>query len=199
MMTGIETANTYSVLGARQGRGLQEFIAQEESSCCCRNFCKSGRSWAMDVNSKDNGRLAIHIIRPYRYFFHEIQVLDAFDRVLGYVKRKCSICSRQYVLHSPDGTPQLLISSPCFSPWTFHIYDYDNTREPIGQISKKWSGMMQELMTDADNFAATFPPSLPNEAKATILGAVFLIDFMYFEDNEPVNARGGRNRRSMVW
>ena len=43
---------------------------------------------------------------------------------------------------------------------------------------------MQEMLTDADNFAVTFPKDLCNEAKSTILGAVFLIDFMYFEVND---------------
>lgn len=54
---------------------------------------------------------------------------------------------------------------------------------------------MQEMFTDADNFAATFPLSICKEAKATILGAVFLIDFMYFEDNAPMSTRNMFSRR----
>lgn len=40
------------------------------------------------------------------------------------------------------------------------------------------------LCADADNFGVTFPPDATPELKAVLLGAVFLIDFMFFEDNE---------------
>ena len=38
------------------------------------------------------------------------------------------------------------------------------------------------MVTDADNFVVTFPQSLDVKKKALLLGACFLIDFMYFED-----------------
>lgn len=60
----------------------------------------------------------------------------------------------------------------------------------IGTIRKQWSGLARELYTDADNFSITFPLSLDVRAKAILLGAVFLIDFMYFENS------GGRVKDS---
>ena len=42
MMTGIETANTYSVLGARQGKGLQEVPTQIYSTKA--HSCKMAKS-----------------------------------------------------------------------------------------------------------------------------------------------------------
>ena len=49
-------------------------------------------------------------------------------------------------------------------------------------IQKKWSGLAKEAFTDADNFGVTFPPDWPVEKKTLALGAVFLIDFVHFED-----------------
>ena len=37
------------------------------------------------------------------------------------------------------------------------------------------------MFTDADNFGINFPIDLDVKVKATLLGATFLIDFMYFE------------------
>ena len=37
------------------------------------------------------------------------------------------------------------------------------------------------MFTDAQNFGVTFPIDLDVKVKATLLGATFLIDFMYFE------------------
>ena len=44
-------------------------------------------------------------------------------------------------------------------------------------------------MLDADSFSLQFPPGCTTEAKACLLGAVFLIDFMFFE--QPAEAAGG--------
>ena len=52
----------------------------------------------------------------------------------------------------------------------------------IGKVTKQWSGFIKEAMTDADNFGITFPLDLDVKLKATLLGLVFLIDFMYFEE-----------------
>ena len=44
--------------------------------------------------------------------------------------------------------------------------------------------MLKEAFTDADNFGISFPMDLDVKIKATLLGAVFLIDFMFFEETE---------------
>ncbi len=54
-------------------------------------------------------------------------------------------------------------------------------RSEIGVITKQWSGLLREGWTDADNFGVTFPVDLDVRMKAVLLGAVFLIDFMFFE------------------
>ncbi|XP_046905032.1 phospholipid scramblase 1-like isoform X2 [Hypomesus transpacificus] len=53
--------------------------------------------------------------------------------------------------------------------------------EPIGRISKQWSGLLKETFTDADNFGIQFPLDMDVKMKAVLMGTCFLIDFMYFE------------------
>ena len=55
--------------------------------------------------------------------------------------------------------------------------------EKVGKITKQWTGLALEAFTDADNFGISFPMDLDVKIKATLLGAVFLIDFMFFEDS----------------
>lgn len=45
----------------------------------------------------------------------------------------------------------------------------------VGKISKKWSGLLREAFTDADNFGISFPMDLDVRMKAVMLGACFLI------------------------
>lgn len=58
---------------------------------------------------------------------------------------------------------------------------FDMKGHEVGKISKQWSGLGREAFTDADNFGVSFPLELDVKVKAVILGAVFLIDFMFFE------------------
>ncbi len=45
----------------------------------------------------------------------------------------------------------------------------------VGDITKQFSGLLREMYTNADNFGVKFPIDLDVKAKATLLGAVFLI------------------------
>ena len=47
--------------------------------------------------------------------------------------------------------------------------------QPIGDITKQFSGLIRELYTTADNFGVKFPMDLSVNMKAILLGAVFLI------------------------
>ena len=58
---------------------------------------------------------------------------------------------------------------------------YEDGKE-VGRISKHWSGLLKEGFSDADNFGIDFPPNCTPEMKATLIGLLFLIDFLHFEE-----------------
>lgn len=45
----------------------------------------------------------------------------------------------------------------------------------IGEISKKWTGFVQEAFTDTDVFGISFPMDLDVRMKAILVGACMLI------------------------
>ncbi|MDA8539177.1 phospholipid scramblase family protein, partial [bacterium] len=55
--------------------------------------------------------------------------------------------------------------------------------------ARNFEDMAAQAFTDADNFGCTFPPDATPQAKAVLLAAVFMIDFLFFE--EPVNQDQG--------
>lgn len=59
--------------------------------------------------------------------------------------------------------------------------------QQVGKISKQWAGVAKEWFTKADNFGITFPMDLDVKAKGTLLGALYLIEFMYFEQKKNNN------------
>lgn len=56
-------------------------------------------------------------------------------------------------------------------------------------LTKEKGEFMMQAFTDADSFSLQFPDGCSTEAKALLLGAVFLIDFMFFE--KPAEQMGG--------
>ncbi|MBD3241576.1 MAG: scramblase [Chitinivibrionales bacterium] len=179
-LTGFEVSNRYvvsdvsgsAVYDAMELRGL--FLA--------RNFLKSLRPFTVRVLG-DDSRALVEIQRPFRFFFHEVTV-SADGRTLGSIRRQFSVFQRLYSVCNPAGRETMRIVGPLLHPWTFNIERGPRT---IGQIKKQWSGLMTEMVTDADNFGVTFPAELDPSQKCLLLGAVFLIDFVHFEDT---NRRG---------
>ena len=175
ILTGFETRNRYAVSDAR---GAQLYLAAEESgNFLIRQFLKSLRPFTVRVVTPD-GQDVLCLQRPFRFYFHRLDVFDASGQLLGSVEKRFSLLRRIYSVQDAAGNERFQLFGPILHPWTFEIRCQE---EPIGKITKKWSGLAKEAFTDADNFGVTFPADLPVELKGVFLGAVFLVDFVHFE------------------
>ena len=106
-----------------------------------------------------------------------------------------SILSPKYSIKDAQGNTALTIEGPmctssiCGSDVEFQVLSPDGSTE-VGKISKQWSGLLREVFTDADLFGINFPVDLDVRMKAVLLGAVFLIDFNFFEKTNGENKDG---------
>ena len=105
--------------------------------------------------------------------------MDAEGQSLGVIERRFALLRRIYDVRDARGQAVFQLFGPILHPWTFQIRD---DRGEHGKITKKWSGLLKEGFTDADNFGVTFPSEWDVRRKALFLGAVFLIDFVHFEN-----------------
>ncbi len=176
ILSGFETKNKYSVTDP-EGNQLY-FAAEVGGSFLTRTFLKSARPFTMQVLAPD-GSLVLTLNRPWRWMFYEIIITDATGEILGRIKKRWTLLRRKFSVLDGQDKELFELLGPIFKPWTFQIKNGD--RE-VGKITKKWSGMLKEAFTDADNFGVQFPPDLDVQTKSIILGAVFLIDFLYFEN-----------------
>jgi uncharacterized protein YxjI len=176
IVTGFETKNKYIVMDPG-GRELY-YAAEEGGSALLRIFLKALRPFEMYVVSPD-GQTIMRVNRPFRFFFHRIEVFDGTGQLIGAVERRFSILRRFYSVMDRNGNEGFQLFGPILHPWTFEIKQNDRL---LGKITKKWSGMLKEGFTDADNFGVSFPMDWSVRLKALFLGAVFLIDFVHFEN-----------------
>jgi len=176
IVTGFETKNKY-VVQDEQGQQLY-FAAEQKGSLLARLFLKANRPFYLAILD-NNGNIKMSVTRPFRFMFHEATVKDEQGKVLGVIKKNFSIISKHYTLFGSDNNELYTLKGPLLKPWTFNIRKHGND---VGKITKKWSGLLKETFSDADNFGIEFPVNIDNETKAFLLGCVFLIDFVHFED-----------------
>jgi len=176
ILTGFETKNKYSVCDES---GNEIYLAAEDpGSSFMRWFLKALRPFTLSVLTLQ-GDLVLQVKRPFRFYFHRLEIYDARGGLLGVVQKKFSILRRIYSVMNPQEQEVCQLFGPILHPWTFEI---KKDGMVFGKITKKWSGLMKEGFTDADNFGVTFEPSCDYNLKAILLGAVFLIDFVHFEN-----------------
>ncbi|ELT94807.1 hypothetical protein CAPTEDRAFT_227594 [Capitella teleta] len=186
--TGFETNNKYEV---KNSMGQRVYFAAEDTNCCTRNICGNERPFEMAIMD-NTGREVIHLSSPLRchscWFpccLKKVEVQAPPGNVIGYVRQSWSICKPAYHIQDANDETVLKIQGPCFTcnicgDVEFQVHSADGDI-PVGQIRKQWTGIAKEMFTDADNFGITFPLDLDVNVKATLLGAIFLIDFMFFE------------------
>jgi hypothetical protein len=175
VFTDLETANRYRVC-ADDGTELG-FAAEVGSSFLSRQFLQSRRPFEIRIRPSDgSGDLLLR--RPFRFYFHRLEVRREDAVPLGVIERRFAPLRRIFSVMTEGGHELFQVRGAIWRPWTFVVTRGDHE---IGRIAKRWSGLLKETLTDADNFGVTFPPDLPRDHKALLLAAVFLIDFVYFE------------------
>ena len=71
--------------------------------------------------------------------------------LLGAIQRKWTWFRRKYMVEGPNGQEVATLFGPFFRPWTFKIL-LPGSEQEVGLIQKKWSGLLKEAFTEADNF-----------------------------------------------
>ncbi len=176
ILTGFETKNRYAISDVS---GSRLYLAAEEAgSTLLRWFLKALRPFTIVVLT-ENGQVILRVMRPFRFYFHRAEVVDSQGQTLGVIERRFSVLRRIYSVLDSSGEEVFQLLGPILHPWTFQIR---NDGVEYGKITKKWSGLLKEGFTDADNFGVMFPAEWDVKLKALFLGAVFLIDFVHFEN-----------------
>uniref|UniRef100_A0A3Q0SMH6 Phospholipid scramblase n=1 Tax=Amphilophus citrinellus TaxID=61819 RepID=A0A3Q0SMH6_AMPCI len=181
-LIGFESNNKYEV---RNVMGQNVYYAVEENDCLSRQCCGPLRPFTIHI--LDNfGQEVITITRPLKFSLNDHCIPSLFTLcTLGYLIQQWHPFSPKFIVANEHNEPVLKIHGPfcgwsCLPDVDFEILTMDEVSK-IGKISKQWTGLLREAFTDADNFGIQFPMDLDVRMKAVMIGACFLIDFMFFE------------------
>lgn len=194
--TGIETKNKFVI---KNSVGQQCYYAYEESDLCMRLCCGPARGFTMNIVD-NSGNAVMRVVRPFKCCAgccwcadaeccsFNIQVEAPPGNVIGSIHQMGSCWVPWYEIRDADGQEVFKIKGPCCvcpgpcctCDFPFEVMSHGDG-EPLGRITKQWSGLGKEFFTDATNFSVTFPKDLDVKMKGTLLGATFLVDIMFFE------------------
>ncbi|XP_075591871.1 phospholipid scramblase 1-like [Dermatophagoides farinae] len=187
VFTGFETNNKYTV---KNLNGQHLCYAAEENDLWTLNYFGKIRPFTMRLYDYQRNEI-LRMNRPLRCtsclcpcFLQELSVYSGAQK-LGSIRQEWSIFYPIFSILNSAGGKVLHIQGPlltfsCCGDVEFTILSNDGGTE-VGKISKQWNGLAQEMLTDADRFGIQFPNNLDVAIKAVLLGATFLIDYMFFE------------------
>ncbi|KAM8973983.1 phospholipid scramblase 1-like isoform 2-T2 [Pelodytes ibericus] len=199
-VTGFETCNQYEL---KNSMGQRIFTVRERSRLCARWCCGTLRPLTLQVFDT-SGKEVIHFIRPLKCAsccfpccLQEMEVQSPPGHTIGYVAQTWHPFVPKYSLLTETREAVLKVVGPCLmssccGDINFQVKPLCESRS-LGLISKQWGGLPKEIFTDADNFGIQFPKDLDVKMKAVLIGACFLLDYVFFE-----RSRGKMERQTVI-
>ncbi len=176
---GIETKNQYEIIDQDDIEiGTAVEISAHLGHFFLRQFFGHWRKFEI-VMFDPNSNKILTITHPFRFFFREFHVSDHTGKPIGSIKLRFSLMYKKFDICGLNNRVLFRVKSPWFKFWTFHI---ERMNQKMATISKKWSGLVNEMFFDKDNFKIDFHHSeLDPREKNLILAAAIFIDLIYFE------------------
>jgi uncharacterized protein YxjI len=179
ILLSFEMKNSYDVyddtgmpvLRVRElGQGFMSFLK--------RVFLGPIRPFDAQVSDLGTDDVVLELKRPFRFIFHRLEVRSPSGELLGAIQKKWSWVRRIYEIEDAQGQVIGTLFGPFWKPWTFEIRKGEQT---LGAIRKRWSGLLTEAFTDADNFGVELGGLDDPNLKALAFAATVLIDVVHFE------------------
>jgi len=177
-----ETKNQYEILDA-EGKELGYVVEKAGGffSALRRGFLRSHRP--LEIGVFDRARVKVLLLtRPFFFFFSSLSVSGGQGESIGRVERRFGVLYKRYDLYDSMDHRFAQISGPRWRLWTFPVMGANGI---TATISKKWSGVLREVFSDADTFRIDFGAGgWSEEQRVVILAAAISIDFDFFENNQ---------------
>jgi len=126
----------------------------------------------------DENNIILDLQRPFTFFLSNINIISADGKRLGYFKQKFKLWSGKFDVFD-DSNKFIASIKGDWRDWNFKIID--DKKNKIGEINKKWSGLVKEILTTDDTYLIKVNDDLPVDEKILIVSSAIIIDMVLKE------------------
>lgn len=209
-LMGCEAQSEFNI-ATKEAPKDHKFYALEDTSCLMRFCLKGNRPWVINMTdgAQKGGAGIAKFDRPLACpmgnckccCFQSVSASNAAGEKIGESREDMWFCvpsfsiydkndTKTHVLHMPTCCGGMCVNvcadgicTKCRIPFNVYKADNDVEGQSVGSITKVWGGLGKEIFTDADTFEAIFPTDATPECKASLVGATFMINQLFFEGN----------------
>jgi uncharacterized protein YxjI len=178
----MKTTDTYDIFDPDTGK--QVGVAKERvptwTSVMRLLLSKKLMPTRVDVLEYPDLALVFTLKKPVSFFRETVEVFDAQGERVGYFQIKLFAIGGGFCVYDRDGKQFAEVKGK----WTGLDFQFLTPEGvELGQVTKKWGGVLRELFTSADNYVVSVSEHLAEQpiAKMLLLAAALAIDIVYYE------------------
>jgi hypothetical protein len=126
----------------------------------------------------DEDKIILVLQRPFTLFLSNINIFSDDGKRLGYFKQKFKLWSGKFDVFD-DSNKFIASIKGDWRDWNFKIVD--DKKKKIGEINKKWAGLVKEILTTDDTYLIKIDDTLPVDEKILIVSSAIIIDMVLKE------------------
>jgi uncharacterized protein YxjI len=180
----LKTTDIYDIFDPETGRqvGQAKEVIGTFASLMRLIIGKKLMSTSVEVREHPEGALVFVIKKPVAFFRSTVEVYDSQGEKLGYFKSKLLSFGGGFWVYDKNDQQFAEVMGK-WTGWEFKFVTPDGVE--LGQVTKKWAGVLKELFTSADNYVVSVSPHLAEQpiAKMLLLAAALAIDIVYYEED----------------
>lgn len=151
------------------------YVIPEKGLSLGFDVLKISRTFTIYLVSR-KGEEILSFVKKFSLFDNKMEIFDSNENLLGSVHKHTGRSKNSFQVLDAANRTLYDIEGPLESPEVFHIH---KNGVVVGKISQKWAGTIEKGTFKSSHFGMVFPLGAEVEEKGVLVGALFLIDFLF--------------------
>jgi len=178
----IELTNEYRIL---DDQGNEVGLIRQEGQSKARKLLRlvtdvdQFLTHKLSVYDRTGGKV-VQLTRPAKILKSTVHISDGQGREVGKIVQQNVVGKKRFALQSAAGEDLGSINAENLWSWDFAIQD--RSGQEVGRITKKWSGLLREGFTTADNYILNVTGMVSPDLRLIMLASAAGVDLALKQD-----------------